>query len=122
MEKTTTIKIAIIGSRGITDKDFIFEKLSDIFKEKKPSEVISGGAKGPDTIGVLWAESLGIPTVVYKPDWERYGRGAGMRRNTTIVENCDHLIAFWDGESKGTQDSIYKAKKLGKNVLVIKVQ
>ena len=119
MEKTTTIKIAIIGSRGITDKDFIFEKLSDIFKEKKPSEVISGGAKGPDTIGVLWAESLGIPTVVYKPDWERYGRGAGMRRNTTIVENCDHLIAFWDGESKGTKHMIDLATEKGLSVHVI---
>jgi hypothetical protein len=122
MEKTTTLRLAIIGSRGVTDKDFIFEKLNEIFKEKKPTEVVSGGAKGPDTIGVQWANSLDIPTTVFKPDWEKYGRGAGMRRNTTIVENCDHLIAFWDGESRGTQDSIYKAKKLGKNVLVIKVQ
>ena len=119
--ETTTLKLAIIGSRGITDQNFIFDKLNEIFKDRKPTEVISGGAKGPDTIGVKWAESLEIPTTVFKPDWERYGRGAGMRRNTTIVENCDHLIAFWDGESKGTQDSIYKAKKLGKNVLVIKV-
>ncbi len=121
MEKTTTIRLAIIGSRNITDKDFIFEKLNEIFSDKKPTEVVSGGAKGPDTLGVLWAESLGIPTQVFKPDWAKYGRGAGMRRNTTIVENCDHLVAFWDGESKGTQDSIYKAKKLGKNVLVVKV-
>lgn len=120
MEKI--IRLAIIGSRGITDKDFIFQKLNEIFLEKKPTEVVSGGAKGPDTIGVEWANSLHIPTKVFKPDWEKYGKRAGMLRNTTIVENCDHLIAFWDGESRGTQDSIYKAKKLGKNVLVIKVQ
>lgn len=57
--------------------------------------------------------------IEYLPDWDKYGKSAGFKRNTTIVEACDTLLAFWDGKSRGTQDSIAKAEKLGKLTIVI---
>ena len=36
-----------------------------------------------------------------------------------MAEYGDMLIAFWDGESKGTKDSITKAEKLGKNIIIV---
>jgi hypothetical protein len=113
--------IAIIGSRSITDKAQIYQKLDQIFRSRKPDEVVSGGAKGPDTLGVLWARENGVSVKEFLPDWAKYGRSAGFKRNTQIVESADLVIAFWDGESRGTLDSINKAKKLGKRVEIIKL-
>ena len=113
--------IAIIGSRGITDKQYVYSKLDTIFANKKPELIVSGGAKGPDTLGVLWARENEVPVKEFMPDWEKYGRGAGFKRNTQIVEAADIVIAFWDGLSKGTKDSIDKAKKLNKRVEIIKL-
>ena len=45
--------IAIIGSRGITDKTLVYEKLDKIFANVKPNLIVSGGAKGPDTLDRL---------------------------------------------------------------------
>ena len=62
---------------------------------------------------------MGIPLLVFKPDYQKYGRGATLVRNTQIIENADVVFAFWDGQSKGTKDSITKAKKLQKELHII---
>jgi hypothetical protein len=54
--------------------------------------------------------------VVYKPDWAKYGRGSGVVRNRLIIEDCVYCIAFWDGKSKGTRNSIEMCKKLNKRI------
>lgn len=113
--------IAIIGSRGITDKTLVYEKLDKIFANVKPNLIVSGGAKGPDTLGVLWGRDNGVEVKEFIPDWAKYGRGAGFKRNTQIVEAADLVIAFWDGVSRGTKDSIDKARKLSKRVEIIKL-
>ena len=81
--------------------------------------MVSGGARGPDTLGVLWARDNGIEIKEFLPDWDKYGKSAGFIRNTQIVEAADLVIAFWDGVSRGTKDSIDKAEKMGKRVAVI---
>ena len=107
---------AIIGSRSWKDPTIIIDKLN---KHKDSiTHVVSGGAKGPDSVGEEWAVQNKIECTIYKPDWEHYGRSAGMIRNTAIITNCDIVLAFWDGESRGTLDSIKKAVKLQKSVTV----
>ncbi|MDQ6978134.1 MAG: DUF2493 domain-containing protein, partial [Ghiorsea sp.] len=61
----------------------------------------------------------GINIIEYKADWKQFGRAAGVIRNKTIVENAAHILAFWDGKSPGTQNSINYAKKLNKPLTVI---
>ena len=65
-----------------------------------------------------WAKDNNIEIVEYLPDYSKYQRAAPIKRNTLIVEEADVVIAFWDGKSKGTKDSINKAKSLGKEVIL----
>lgn len=113
------MKVAIIGSRNITDKSYIYKQLDSFFKDNKPELIVSGGAHGPDKIGIAWALENKINVKEFLPDWERYKKSAGFIRNTQIVEAADLVIAFWDGLSKGTKDSINKAKKLNKQIKII---
>lgn len=100
------MRTAIIGSRTFNDLSFATERL----KEFDITHVVSGGARGADSIAEKWAYQNEIPTTIYYPNWGRYGKSAGFRRNADIVEDCDQLIAFWDGNSKGTANSIDIAK------------
>lgn len=111
------MKLAIIGSRSFNDYSKLKSELKDYVSEV--TQVISGGAKGADQLGEKWAKEMLKPVINYLPDWKAYGKGAGLVRNLQIVESCDTLIAFWDGQSKGTLYSINKAKKAGKTVKII---
>jgi predicted Rossmann fold nucleotide-binding protein DprA/Smf involved in DNA uptake len=113
---TTGLKIAVIGSRSI-DKI----NLSEYINAEEVETIISGGAKGVDTIAEQWAKRNGIKTIIIKPEYSKYGKGAPLRRNHTIVEQADKIIAFWNGESRGTKYTIELARKAGKEIRVIAV-
>jgi len=111
------MKVAIVGSRDFSD---IF-KVADYVDTLPPDTVvISGGARGVDTWAIQAAAQRKLKTVVYEAQWDKYGKSAGMRRNSDIVANCDKLVAFWDGVSKGTKNSIDKAIAAGKEVEIIR--
>lgn len=116
-------KIAVVGSRTYPHTKERYDKLDENERLEALAvgvglvravinafptewEIISGGAKGPDSWGVDCAAERGMQTTVIRPDWGLYGRGAGFRRNKEIVEKADEVLAFWDGESKGTQHTI----------------
>lgn len=109
--------IAIIGSRSYNNYDELktFMDKSLILQINK---IISGGAKGADSLGARWAKEHNLELVEYLPDWDRYGKSAGFKRNTTIIENSDIVVAFWDEKSKGTADSIRKARELGLDIII----
>jgi len=109
------MKLAIVGSRHITD--IILEG----YIAEYPDEIVSGGAKGIDTLAREYAQRHGIPLTEYLPDYERYGRSAPIIRNKKIIEHADKVLAIWDGKSKGTLSSINFARKLGKEVTVIRI-
>jgi phage gp36-like protein len=52
--------------------------------------------------------------------WLVYGRSAGHRRNPDIIAPAKYVVAFWDGESRGTLGGIEYAKKNKKRLMVIK--
>lgn len=106
------IRVAVVGSRGITAVD-----LSQ-FLPRNCCLIVSGGARGVDTIAEQYAKDHGIKTLIIRPDYERYGRSAPIRRNDIIVDNADLVLAFWDGESHGTKYTIDYAKKTGKPVKI----
>ncbi len=113
------MKLAIVGSRTFNDIELLSKTL-DSYKSKI-SFVVSGGAKGADYLAEVWAKNNNVPTIVHKPDWKKYGKSAGIARNEHIVKDCDECVAFWDGKSKGTQNTIDKCRKLNKKVTVIKI-
>lgn len=113
------IKVAIVGSR---EYPHLFQVFNYMKKLPKDVTIISGGALGVDLTAEKAADMLGMKKEIYKPDYKKHGdKLAPLKRNTTIVEACDMLVAFWDGESNGTLDAIRKATKLNKKVTIIGV-
>lgn len=81
--------------------------------------IVSGGAKGADTLAMDAAEMLGVPAkkrkVIPVPDGTGSFRDRALGRNTKIVEKAEMLIAiFGPGRrSGGTSDSVRKAQARG---------
>jgi len=111
------MKVSIIGSRGFNNYELLKKTLDPV--KDKITLIVSGGAKGADSLGEQYAKENGIPTQIFIPDWEKQGRSAGYIRNRDIVSNSDVIIAFWDGSSKGTQHSFKLAKELNKRIIII---
>lgn len=108
------MKVAIIGSRTFINYEVLCKTINKINKEKEITHIISGGAKGTDSLAEIYAKNKQLPITIYYAKWDYGGKIAGFNRNTTVVLECDLLIAFWDQESRGTKDSIDKIKKIGK--------
>lgn len=116
-------RIAVIGSRSFNYKDYIFSLLTKNLN--KINSIVSGGASGPDSYAVEWAIKYGIPYTVYPALWHdpetgKLDRGAGFKRNQKIIEDCDLVVAFYDGSSKGTAHSISIAQRLNKPLKIFR--
>ena len=109
------------GSRTFTDyktaKKYIDFCISNIRRENEII-IVSGGAKGSDTLGERYAKQNGFEIERYLADWDTYGKSAGAKRNKKMAEISDYVICFWDGKSKGTKSMLDCAKKLGKTVKI----
>lgn len=109
------IKLGIIGSRTFNDYELMKKEVSLVNVEC----IVSGGARGADSLGKRLAEENNIYYLEFLPDYKTHGKKAPFLRNTEIVEASDVIIAFWDGKSTGTLDALKKAKKLGKKVMIV---
>ena len=117
------MKLAIVGWRKFNDFNIFCRKIEETLHlwnvEPKSIEVIiSGGATGTDTLAERWAKSNEIFTKIFLPDWKQHGKAAGPIRNSLIIDESTHVIAFLSKESRGTYDSIKKAKQ-GNKILVV---
>ena len=107
------MKIAIIGSRNI-----FVDNLGQYLPENT-TEIVSGGANGVDSCAEEYAESNKIKLKEFLPEYEKFGKGAPLKRNIQIIEYADEILAFWDGKSRGTKFVIDTCKKIGKKITVI---
>ena len=110
------MKLAVIGSRNFTNYQVVQQHLQTFVDQT--TLVVSGGAKGADSLAEQWAKQNNIPTKIFYPDWNKHGRAAGPIRNKLIIQECDQVVAFWDGKSTGTAHSIGLCKSLGKQVQI----
>ena len=110
-------RLAIVGGRDFDDY-ILLRKTMGLFIFEDV-EIISGGARGADSLGEKYAKDYAIPIKIFEPEWGKYGKPAGFIRNQTIVDNCDMVLAFWDGKSRGTADTIGKAKKAKKPTFIV---
>jgi len=105
------MRVAVIGSRDL--------KVGlENYLPKDISLIISGGARGVDSLAEEYADAFGIPKLIFLPDYKKYSKKAPLIRNKLIVDNADIVIVFWDGESRGTKFTIDYAKRQGKKVIV----
>lgn len=106
------MKVAVIGSRGLSVTDL------GRYLPENTTEIVSGGAKGVDTSAREYALSHDIKLTEFLPEYTRFGRSAPLKRNITIIEYSDIVLAFWDGKSRGTKFVIDNCRKLGVEVRV----
>ena len=111
------MKLAIIGSRDFNDLTKLNNELEPYLS--RIEMVVSGGAKGADKMGEEWAKRNNIKTLIFLAEWNKFGKSAGFIRNEDIIKNCDEVIAFWDGMSKGTKHSISLAEKFNKPCKIV---
>lgn len=50
---------------------------------------------------------------------EHYYRGCMQKRNRYMVDNCDVLIAIYDGKSGGTMNAVNYAKSVSRKLIII---
>jgi YspA, cpYpsA-related SLOG family len=107
-----TMRIAIVGSRqGAYGRQ---NEIEEFVASLEPgSVVVTGGAEGADTIGAAAARKRGLFVELHLADWT-LGKAAGPMRNRELVKDCDKLVAFWDGKSRGTWNAISEAYRQGK--------
>lgn len=105
--------------RGVHRCNMILKRLCN--DDKSLVELVTGTAKGADQIPYLLAQKYGWAYPKEFPaDWDRHGKAAGYIRNKEMAHQGTHLIAFWDGKSKGTKHMIDLARICKLKVKVIK--
>lgn len=129
-------KVIIAGSRTINDYSLLLKAISDSGWAKDITEVVSGRARGVDSLGERWAKEKGIDVKPFPADWKnvkvkdaiirqnsygRYNAKAGLDRNQKMAEYADKLIAIIKNNSSGTADMIERMKKLNKEVYIYEV-
>jgi hypothetical protein len=108
------VRTIIAGSRHIDDYNAVVKAVEE--SGFNITTVISGGARGVDSLGERWAVENGIDIHQHFALWDKYGRAAGPIRNSEMVSDADSLILVWDGESRGSKDILDKAIKAGLKV------
>lgn len=112
------MKVGIIGSRNFNRVDILIDSLN-LLRLPDNSIIVSGGARGADSMGEQWAKSNSFQTLIFPANWDKYGKRAGFLRNEDIIKNSDIVVAFWDGVSNGTRHSLGLAKKYKKPTFIV---
>lgn len=119
------MKLIIAGGRGFNDYDLLEREVLTFISHCGVSlqdiEIVSGGASGADKLGEIFANRRDISFRIFPANWKKYGRAAGPIRNQEMAKYSTHLIAFWNGESKGTKNMITVAKKSNLVTKIIKI-
>lgn len=112
-------QVIIAGGRDFNDYALLCSKCDMFFCKKTPSAIISGMARGADSLGVRYAREHGIPVLEFPADWKTLGKRAGILRNLQMLDVADAVVAFWDGQSRGTGHMISETKKRGLPLRVV---
>ncbi len=99
------MKVAIVGSRTL--------QVTHLEKYLPPhvTEIVSGGARGVDMCAREYALTHHLKLTEFLPEYQKYGKLAPLKRNITIIEYADFVLAFWDKKSTGTKFVIENCKK-----------
>lgn len=120
----STFKVVVAGSRNFNDYELLKEQLLFYLQRYDLSEVeiVSGGARGADKLGEIFAHEFNCKLSVQNADWDTHGKSAGYKRNAEMAAYSDGCIVFWDGISKGTKHMIDLAEREGLKTIVVKYQ
>ena len=109
------MKLLIAGSRSITNFDL------SPYIPNEVDTIISGGAKGIDTLAEQYAIDHKLSRYIILPNYNLYGKAAPIKRNQEMVDMSDSVLIIWDGKSKGTLSTINYAKKQSKQLILVTI-
>ena len=95
-------KVIIAGGRNFNDFQKLCSTMDHLLQNKTDITIISGGARGADTLGEKYARLREYKLIVMKADWDKNGKRAGFLRNMEMLNITDGVVCFWNGKSRGT--------------------
>jgi hypothetical protein len=114
-------RVLVCGGRSFADIDLLNGVLDKLSANYTIECIIEGDAPGADRMAGTWARSHGIPNFKFAADWKAFGRAAGPKRNSKMLELHPNLVIAFPG-SRGTADMVGKAKNAGIEVVEISAQ
>lgn len=115
-----TYNIGIVGSRNFNRWDLVVSEMNKLIDTHgQPNTIISGGAKGADSMAETWAKTNGCEMIVHPALWNKYGKRAAYLRNKDIVRDSDMLLAFPSKSGRGTQMTINLSQDKGIPIIII---
>lgn len=114
-------RIIIAGGRDFKSYATLIREVNKYIQTNQLYDVIivSGKARGADSLGELYAANHNLPIKEFPANWDKHGKAAGPIRNKEMAEYAGHLIAFWDGKSRGTANMIKQAEEHGLKTRII---
>lgn len=113
----------IAGSRYITDYDLLLHAIKT--HNLDITGVISGCARGVDTLGERYAQEMHLPVAKFPAEWDLYGKSAGAIRNGIMAQAAKDLggalLLVWNGYTKGSANMKRQASDLGLKIYEYKV-
>jgi hypothetical protein len=118
------VKLIIAGGREFTNYNMLKDRVDKIISNIEVDLIISGGARGADTLAIEYAKERKLPWHVEEADWTKYGKSAGYIRNEVMAKMATHLVAFWSGvkERSGTYHMIQLAEKYKLKIRVVRYE
>ena len=117
--RESDFRVIIAGSRTFNDYPKLKKIMDKLLENKRKVRIVCGLARGADRLGEQYGKERHYDIDYYPADWDQYGISAGYVRNAEMANNADALVAFWDGESKGTKNMIELARKRNLQVRII---
>ena len=118
-------RLVVCGCRDFSDYKLLSKEIDSFLKNIVNNHsviIVSGGANGADKLGERYAHEHGFEVELHPALWEQFGKTAGVRRNQEMADVSDAVIAFWDGESRGTKNMIDCAREASIPCKVVQYQ
>lgn len=116
--KSNSMKVIVAGSRSFDDQALMDKWIHQI-KSFGLEEIVSGHAKGADSLGEQAAANQDIKLKIFPANWNLHGKAAGHIRNREMANYADAAIVFWDGKSSGSRNMIEEMVSIKKPVLIV---
>lgn len=115
-----TFKVVVAGGRDFNNYPLLCKTLDNLLQNQPHVTIVSGGAKGADSLGAQYAEDKPCHCILKEANWKLHGKSAGYKRNVEMSEISDATVCFWDGKSRGTKHMMDITEKSGKPLRVIR--
>jgi len=103
------LRVIVTGGRDYQNPSRVFKVLDEIHRTEGIRVVVHGACpRGVDTYAHLWAMKNQVHIEPHPGEWNKYGKGAGHKRNRLMAQlGADLCVVFPGG--RGTQNMLGNA-------------